>query len=89
MTDIELANRLREFASENNIPVEKCRPIGKEELMNGIEYKGICRNADEAIWDNDAFIYTRTKFGDTFPELINHYEDDDGYDVFVPIEVLS
>lgn len=89
MEQRELDMMVREFAHENNIPIEKCRPIPKCELVNGISYKGVCRNTDEAIWDVDAFIYTRYKFGTTYLETINHYEDDDGYDVFVPIEIIK
>ena len=88
MNQQELNQRLAEFAHEHNVPVEKCHPIPKEELINGIEYEGECRNASKAIWDSDAFIYMRTKFGSTYPEIINHYEDDDGYDVFVPIKIV-
>ena len=29
------------------------------------------------------------KFGTDYIEEINHYEDDDGYDVFVPIEEIN
>ena len=89
MEQNELEQNIREFASEHNIPYEQCRPIPKSELKNGITYKGNCRNTNEAIWDIDAFIYTRYKFGTTYLETINHYEDDDGYDVFVPIEILK
>ena len=89
MKQSELEQNIREFASEHNVPVERCRPIPKSELRNGITYQGNCRNADEAIWDVDAFIYMRYKFGSTYPETINHYEDDDGYDVFVPIEIIN
>lgn len=31
-----------------------------------------------------AFIHMRVKFGSVFTEVINHPEDDDGWDVFVP-----
>ena len=29
--------------------------------------------------------YDRYKFGFTFKEKINHFEDDNGYDLFVPL----
>lgn len=89
MESSELEQNIREFASEHNISCEQCRPIPKSELKNGITYQGNCRNTNEAIWDLDAFIYTRYKFGTTYLETINHYEDDDGYDVFVPIEIVK
>jgi hypothetical protein len=89
MKQNELEKNIRKFALIHNIPYEQCRPIPKSELKNGITYQGICRNANEAIWDVDAFIYTRHKFGTTYLETINHYEDDDGYDVFVPIQITK
>ncbi len=66
------------------------RVIPKKELVAGREYNGVCRNATKAIWDGKKFAYRRRKFGSTYTERIKHYEDDDeqGYDVFVPIEEL-
>lgn len=87
MTDKELQNNLRIFASIHGVDIERCRPVPKSELMNGITYQGRCRNTTEAIWDVDKFVYIRHKFGSSYPEEINHYEDDDGYDVFIPIEI--
>lgn len=61
-------------------------PIPKAKLITGHEYQGICRNANKAIWNGLVFVYERHKFGSSYLEEINHYEDDDGYDLFVPIE---
>ena len=64
-------------------------PIPKSKLIVGQTYHGICRNTSKAVWkENGTFEYIRCKFEDTFPEEINHYEDDDGYDVFVPIKII-
>ena len=64
--------------------------IPKDKLIIGSTYLGECRNASKAIWkENGKFEYQRTKFGWTFPEEINHFQDDDGYDVFVPIKDLG
>ena len=65
----------------------RCGGIPKEELVFGKTYVVRCRNASEAVWNGNRFTYMRTKFGDTYPEDINHFEDDDGYDVFVPIKL--
>lgn len=65
---------------------ETYEPIRKTDLVKGQTYEGICRNARKAVWDGNKFHYERTKFGMTYDETINHYEDDDGYDVFVPIK---
>lgn len=63
--------------------------IPKSELKVGCQYKGYCRNASTAIWLGDKFEYQRYKFGETFPEKINHFEDDNGYDLFVPYKKLN
>lgn len=67
---------------------ENYEPVRKSDLVNGRTYDGICRNASKAVWDGERFHYKRTKFGRTYDETINHYEDDNeyGYDVFVPIK---
>lgn len=63
----------------------RCGAIPKNELIKGCTYIGTCRNADKAVWNGEKFVYKRTKFNITFDELINHFEDDDGYDLFVPL----
>lgn len=62
--------------------------IAKKDLKHGAYYKGHCRNARVAMWDqpNNVFWYMRKKFGQTFSEEINHPEDDHGYDLFYPFE---
>lgn len=69
----------------------KAGAIAKKDLKNGTAYLGKCRNAHEAIWhaDKNVFIYKRHKFGDIFDEDINHFEDDNGYDLFVPIKEIT
>ena len=63
-------------------------PIPKSELVVGKEYSGYYRNVSRATWNGKIFQYMRRKFGGEFLEEINHYEDDDGYDVFVPIKEI-
>lgn len=65
--------------------------LRKNELEHGNYYKGHCRNASIARWNgiNEEFIYIRQKFGDTFLETINHPEDDNGFDLFIPIRKCS
>ena len=60
--------------------------IPKCKLIVGETYIGNCRNSDEAIWNGEQFEYKRYKFGTFYTDKINHFEDDDGYDVFVPIK---
>ena len=68
-----------------------CGAIPKSNLIDGKEYEGKCRNASKAIWhaDRNVFVYMRNKFGSIFPEDINHFEDDDGYDLFVPLNEIK
>lgn len=63
--------------------------IPKKDLVVGKKYKGYCRNSSEATWtDKNKFEYLREKFGTTFIDIINHFEDDNGYDLFVPYEEI-
>ena len=67
----------------------RCGGIPKDKLIVGKTYIGDCRNAREADWDGEKFTYMRTKFGSTYPETINHFQDDDGYDLFVPLKIKN
>lgn len=69
--------------------IVRCGGIPKDKLIVGKTYIGDCRNASEAVWNGKTFTYMRTKFGSTYPEDINHFQDDDGYDVFVPIKLKN
>lgn len=63
----------------------RCGAIPKKDLVIGKTYVGSCRNAGEAVWLGECFEYDRYKFGCTFKEKINHFEDDNGFDLFVPL----
>lgn len=65
--------------------------IAKKDLKDGQRYSGTCRNASTAIWnaDKERFTYLRHKFGDSFYEDIAHPEDDEGFDIFVPIKEIA
>lgn len=67
----------------------RCGGIPKDKLIVGKTYIGDCRNATEAVWDGEKFTYMRTKLGSTYPETINHFQDDDGYDLFVPLKIKN
>lgn len=67
----------------------RCGAIPKKDLIVGRTYYGDCRNAGKAVWNGDKFTYSRYKFGMTYDEDINHFEDDDGHDVFVPIALVG
>lgn len=85
----EIETNKRIFASENNTDAEYVRVIPKNELAEGREYQGNCRNTSHAMWNGKCFEYYRYKFGSWYKEEINHFEDDDGYDVFVPMEIIK
>ena len=63
----------------------RCGAIPKDDLIPGCKYKGTCRNAEIALWTGEKFTYKRTKFNYTYDEHINHFQDDDGSDLFVPL----
>lgn len=64
----------------------RCGAIPKSQLKVGQWYYGDCRNSGIAMWNGKQFEYERTKFNFKFTDYINHFEDDDGYDLFIPIE---
>lgn len=67
----------------------RCGAISKEQLEIGIKYEGKCRNATVAIWNGENFDYKRYKFGMWFDDKINHFQDDNGYDLFVPLKKIE
>ena len=67
--------------------------IRRADLIHRGVYVGCCRNTYVAKWNEEdgVFWHLRTKMSrvpTTFAEKINHVEDDDGYDVFVPTLLL-
>ena len=64
----------------------ECGAIPKKSLIVGGKYIGSCRNSSEAVWNGSKFTYMRHKWGTNYDEEINHFEDDDGFDLFVPIK---
>lgn len=62
--------------------------LHKHDLENGAYYRGYCRQATVAMWsaEKNCFIYMRQKFELRFPDEINHPEDDNGFDLFIPLE---
>lgn len=67
----------------------RCGAIPKDKLDKDASYKGKCRNSDIAIWNGEKFKYARKKFGHTYTECINDFEDYTDYDVFVPFEKIK
>jgi len=63
--------------------------IPKEHLINNQVYIGKHRRCTIARWNQDLnkFEYWRHKFGNVFLDTCNHFEDDDGFALFVPIKL--
>lgn len=77
---------MRVIGKDNTVYPITLNPIPKKDLVDEGYYFGVCRNASIARWnaDEQKFTYFRIKFGNGFTEDINHYEDDNGFDLFVP-----
>ena len=65
--------------------------ISKGLLKDGAYYLGDHRRAKVARWDSvkNKFEYWRTKFSARYIDSCNHFEDDDGYALFVPIAEVT
>jgi hypothetical protein len=59
--------------------------IAKKDLIEGQIYIGDHRRATVAKWVGKEFVYNREKFGNIYEDKCNHFEDDDGFALFVPI----
>ena len=67
----------------------KAGAIQKKDLIDGEVYIGEHRIGNLGKWcaDKDKFEYWRYKYGTRFIDDCNHFEDDDGYALFVPIKL--
>jgi hypothetical protein len=67
----------------------KAGAIPKKDLINDQIYIGNHRRCTVARWNRikNKFEYWRYKFGMWFIDDCNHFEDDDGYALFVPIKL--
>ena len=63
--------------------------IRKKDLIKNQYYLGKCRNSDVAFWNGFEFLYSRYKFGSSYIDTINHPEDDNGYDLFIPLRIVE
>lgn len=66
----------------------ECGAIPKKDLINGQVYIGNHRNTTVARWNQETnkFDHMRYKFG-WMKDVCNHFEDDDGFTLFVPIRL--
>ena len=66
----------------------KAGAIPKKDLIHGQVYIGGHRNTEVARWNQETnkFDHMRYKFG-WMEDDCNHFEDDDGFALFVPIKL--
>jgi len=64
--------------------------IPKKDLIDGQYYYGDYRNAEVGKWNSEekVFEHWRYKFGYR-KDICNHFEDDDGFALFVPIRLAN
>lgn len=67
----------------------RCGAIPKSELEIGAWYIGDTRNTDKAMWNGKEFAYERCKWNMWFKDEVNHFEDDNGYALFVPLKKID
>jgi len=63
--------------------------IRKSDLKKNHYYFGKCRNSDVALWNGFEFVYNRYKFGSYYIDSVNNIEDDNGFDLFIPLKELK
>ncbi len=64
--------------------------IAKEDLIPGAWYIGQSRSANVAQWfPKTGFEFIRHKFSGSYIDHINHFQDDDGYDLFIPFKLIE
>lgn len=63
----------------------RCGAIPKCKLKVGQWYIGDTRNTSRAMWNGKTFDHERFKMGFWFKDDVNHFEDDNGYALFVPL----
>ena len=84
----------RDWVPQPGTPKEAWEPLyqagvlRKAQLVQYAFYMGHCRNAEVAQWDGAKFWYIRRKGDETYAESIFHPEDDNGFDVFLPLSRL-
>lgn len=80
----------KEIYDEIVIPnLIRCGAIPKSKLKIGQWYIGVTRNTNYAMWNGKEFVYERCKYNVWFKDKVNHFEDDNGYALFIPIREID
>ena len=66
----------------------ECGAIPKKDLIIGQKYIGRYRVTDTATWGGTVFVYEKDNFGAIHLETCYHFEDDDGFALFVPLKKI-
>lgn len=78
-----------EFYNNNILPnLLRCGAIDKKNLIINKMYKGSSKLSKEAMWKGNFFIYIVDKWGTQSIKKINHFQDYNGGDIFIPIEEI-
>lgn len=65
--------------------------IAKEDLISGGWYTGQSRNTNIAQWfpNPGRFYFIRYKMDGKYVDNIHHFQDDNGYDLFIPFKLIK
>lgn len=102
MNEREYWNGLKKFTEPVDVPklpipltdfhVRRLKELGamaKGQLVTDQWYIGDHRCVTVARWDGSRFTYIKQEFNFRFFEECNHFEDDDGYSLFVPLRIAK
>jgi len=67
----------------------ECGAIPKNELVIGIYYYGRGRGMEKGLWTGKDFEYDKFAFGYSSKATQNHFEDDNGFALFVPLKIWN
>lgn len=60
-----------------------------KELITGGVYRGLSIGTQKAYWDGERFLYFPYKCLDPYIETIEHPDNDNIFDVFLPFELVD
>jgi hypothetical protein len=102
MTEKDYWNSLEQFKVPLDVPrlpkpltdfhKRRLKELGaftKDQLVRDEWYVGRFRVTDVAQWKGDRFLYVAESFNHKYVDYCNHFEDDDGYALFVPLRFAT
>ena len=81
----KLPRNLRDYHIQALI---RCGAIPKKDLIIGQDYYGNYRNSDKGIWNGEKFECKIFSMGQNIIEKCFHFEDDNGFALFIPIKKI-